>query len=288
MPMRRTIAEWMTLLELEPTLRFVFVEGDSDQWLISTLFRSLNSSNVSVVKIDEVVVPARMIPNSPFSSGNRARLLALAAAVELGMSRPVDNLRCVVDCDLATLIPMAGESRFVRFTDCANILICFAEFYQIQHMIGAVYGHELSLDDYSAITGAAQFIFASRAVTYGAYPAAKRVDPYASVKLSEDRLLFDGSDYVRRFSLANGISRDGERIFDQINVLRARFGDDARKYMNYHDFLSLLYGGLKRRRFVRAGVTQAEIGRVFLATISVERMLQIPLLEELVVWVSSG
>jgi len=284
MPMRRTIVEWTTLLEVEPALRVVFVEGDADQWLIAALFQSLNAVNVSVVKICEATVPARLIPNTPFSSGNRARLLALASTVEVVATRPVHNLRCVVDRDCATILPVANESQYVRFTDGANLLIQFAAFKPIQHALGAVYGPQLSADDYCAITDAAQFLFAVRVVTYGCYPDATRVDSYSSLALVKDQLLFDRSEYIKRFALANSLARERKYILDQANALCARFGGDVRKYMNYHDFLALLYGGLKRRRFVRAGVSQTELGRVFLATINVDRMVQDPFLKELCTW----
>lgn len=284
MPIRRTIGEWTTLLEIEPALRYIFVEGESDQWLIATVFNALNRTNVSVRLIQDVYISESQLHKTPFNSGNRAKLLAFSSAVQARMTRPMDNMRCIVDLDCDAILPRAAESRFVRFTDSANMLVHFAEYPSIRHTIGAVYGHDLSIADFETVVDAAVFLFVVRVLRYSHFPQASSVDPYKSLTIEGERLRFAKEDYVQRFAMRNGLIKEAERLLSEANDLRSRLTADPRRYMNSHDFLSLLYGALKRRRYVSAGVTQTELNRVYQATITIDRLHAVPLIDSLCAW----
>jgi hypothetical protein len=284
MPSRRTIAEWTTLLELEPSLRNIFVEGENDQRLLQAVFRARRCTNVSVRLIQEVQIPERLIRRTAFNSGNRARLLAFASAVEAQISRPIDNVRCVVDLDCDAILPTTYQGKLVCFTDSANMLAHFAEYEPIRHVTAAVYGHELDEGDFETIVDAALFLFSFRVVKYSLFPEASQIDHYRSLTLDGGRLRFDRRDYIWRFAMANGLQNEMRSLFDRASDLRARLRLDARRYMNSHDFLSLLYGALKRLHFVGAGATQTELDHVYQATITMDRLLATPLIEALVLW----
>ena len=193
-------------------------------------------------------------------------------------------MRCVVDLDCGAILPGIKDSKFVCFTDSANMLIHFAEYEPIRHMIGAVYGHDLSAPDFEMIVDAALFLLAARVVKYSEFPQASNVKHYGSLALERGLLRFDRKDYIQRFAMANHLHTEAKRIFDQANNIRSRLRADARRYMNSHDFLSLLYGTLKRRRYVGAGATQTEFYRVYQATITIDRLQAVPLVNSLCVW----
>ena len=84
---------------------------------------------------------------------------------------------------------------------------------------------------------------------HGIYPEAKKVDPSRSIKVIVDDLVFDRTDFIRRLTITNGIGADAERIMLLIQrVILEILKGDLRKFINFHDFMTLCYEGLKRRR----------------------------------------
>jgi hypothetical protein len=283
MPARRTVSEWTTLFELEPMLRWIFVEGDSNYRLLGSFFRHYSAPNITLAKASDLEIPSRLITRTPFCSGNKARLISFAVQVEKCLTRPVDNLRCIVDQDCATVVAGGNLPKFVCGTDFANFQIHFVEFDKIRHMVGAVYGHALAVKAFDAIIDATQFLFASRIDRYEHYPSAKPVDPYPSL-MFDGGLSFDTSNYIWRFALRNGLVSDAEKMLLRILALKGGFRADPRNYMNFHDFLALLYGGLLRMKMLPQGVNDTELLRVFSATIDADRVRAVPLIAQLLTW----
>src|ERR1700752_3804853 len=114
---RRTVDEWVTYFELEPAINHVFVEGETDRWLIAGLLAALRAGTTDVAlatDMDITIPPEEM---TPFNSGNRARLVTFADKITQKAARPLDNVRCVIDRDFDTLLPYVAPNRLVLRTD---------------------------------------------------------------------------------------------------------------------------------------------------------------------------
>ncbi|HXQ34810.1 MAG TPA: hypothetical protein VN843_12425 [Anaerolineales bacterium] len=152
-------------------------------------------------------------------------------------------------------------------------------------MVSVVYGKEPSAADIDALMGGVQFLFAMRLTRYMLVPASSGVDPAASVMLEADgKLYFDETDFTRRYLLRNGLmARQGEFVM-MVEIIRKLFVLDSRYYMNFSDFIGLLYAMLVKRRIMRAGSSIDELKRVYRAMLTRERLLQVPLLQLICTW----
>jgi hypothetical protein len=93
-----------------------------------------------------------------------------------------------------------------------------------------------------------------------------------------------GAEGIEVHSLCNGLMPHASAILGSSTDLVNKFSGDARNYMNSHDFIALLFGAMKRRRYLPAGVALSEFQRVFQATITTDRMLALPLIKRIIGW----
>lgn len=284
---RRTIAEWLTYFELEPSLNHVFVEGESDQAFYRAMFASLSIEDVEVRTVAEVAISSRSFIPTPYSSGNRSRLIVFSEIIQARLAAPADNVRCIIDKDCDCILPTICSSRFLLRTKFANLLIYFAEFDALRHMILAVYGREYSVEDHSVVVGATKFLFACRICRYYLKPDASAVASQASMLVKDGRLVFDQDHFIERLLLANGLMGQKSTFIEMLKSVLNKMRGDAREYMNFHDFMELLHTCLLRRRLLPSGVNSNELTRIYKAAIDLERMRQDSLSKELSIWLKS-
>lgn len=288
MPLRRTVEEWVTYFELESSIFHIFVEGATDRWVLESLISTLRLNSVSVVTAEEVEISLASVEVTPFNGGNRARLRAFCDLIENVRKKEIDNVRCIIDEDCDTILPITLSSKYIWRTDYANLFISFARVDLIQHMIHAVYGRELSAEDFDEVVRACKFLFAVRVIRYSRAPEARDVDAGASLRMISDKILFDEVDYIRRFVLRNHLVGIEQELLLEAVSLQHRFRGDARRYMNFDDFMRMLYAALHRRRFLRAGTSREELMRVYRAMLSPERMQEVPLFRKVSDWVKGS
>jgi hypothetical protein len=283
-PPRRAIEEWVALFEVIPEIKHIFVEGETDRRILKAHLRGLQRGNVDVRLVDEADIPASNHPPSPFCSGNRARLIIFASAVSERIKPGTDNVRFLIDQDCDLVLPIARTSSLIRVTDFANFLICFAQFDAIRYVVESVYGKALPQEQYEKVIKAAQFLFALRILRYSMHPEAEHIDPEPSFTLVHDKLQFDREDFLRRFLLANGLFGSFNLYSSETEKLLNRFRGDPRQYMQFDDFMTLFYRALKLLRFLPPGTTRLALESVYRASITKERILEIPVFRDLAAW----
>lgn len=259
------------------------MEGATDQWLLESVFTSLDLGHVSVHRIDDVEVFLKG-SEGPFSGGNRGRIELFGSKVGQSISDELDNVRCLVDKECHVVLPSVNSSRLLTTTDFASLPVSLAVFNDVRQVIQAVYGNAIALDDYNNVVLGVMFLFAFRIVRYGTIPGAHSVNIAPSLIVNYDKVEFSREDYVRRFCVRNAIAGNEQKLINKSNDIMNRFRGDPRKYMNYHDYLSMLYAMLLKRRVVGAGSSMREFERVFRAVGTKDRMIAIPVVEKLTAW----
>jgi hypothetical protein len=284
---RRTIDEWAALFELEPNFQHVFVEGEADQRILETLFDAVGRRSVAVRIVQEVELPrgCEETLQCPFSSGNRARLRIFGQEIQRQAERTLDNIRCVIDKDCDAILPFVADCPLIHITDFASLSASFIEYEPIRHAINTVYGYRIDLSDFCFVTDTAKYLTALRIFRYSFVREAHGVAVYKSIAIGTSGYFeFDYEDYVTRLAIPQGIGNFIEELASGARALLSRFSGDPRYYINYHDFISILFCVLRQRKGLPGGVSQKEIERVISATLSKERMLGVPLLKELADW----
>src|ERR1700757_3030824 len=85
---KRQIADLISLYTLEPRIRDVFVEGPTDQRILSWFFSETKQDLGGVHEVDSVNVPADVVRNYGMDTSSKGcRQIALANELERGLGR---------------------------------------------------------------------------------------------------------------------------------------------------------------------------------------------------------
>ncbi len=118
---RRSINELITLHELEPTLKEVFVEGLTDVQILRWFMDANSCSSVPVYSVDTVEVTAFHLAKYNLTSNNRNRLFVLAHELKSDKIDLVDRILCIIDKDLNSLIVESIDTNVLILTDYSSL-----------------------------------------------------------------------------------------------------------------------------------------------------------------------
>jgi hypothetical protein len=115
---RRTIDELVTLYELEPEIRDLFVEGASDRVLFLWYLRHRCRGNYSVQDISTIDVPPEVIEKNAQDNGNRGRIISLAYELDERLSGVSRNcVTLVYDSDFDRVLGVSQKCDLLLTTD---------------------------------------------------------------------------------------------------------------------------------------------------------------------------
>ena len=97
---RRTIPELVTLYELEPSIRDIYVEGPTDRAFLTGLLERVGYREIEVWEIDEIEVSEGQLRTLNLGTGSRQRIIALALMLEQSASVNLQpQVICIADAD---------------------------------------------------------------------------------------------------------------------------------------------------------------------------------------------
>lgn len=246
---RRKIEELALRYELEPSMRDVFVEGQSDQavlrWFIDTCCS--DGAAVAVYPIDEVDVPYAVLEHHGLTSGNRSEVVALCLELESKFGNALSGVTGVVDIDTHSILGSDCECGLLLKSDysCIEMYLFSNECLTKTLKLAFPNVKRSAKDVIDQLAPVLRELFLARAATQSLGWGAKWIpfDSFVSVKggIVEFRLV----DFQRHYLQKGGVwNRRGE--FDsEINTLRVKLPGDFRFEANGHDAICLLGHFLK-------------------------------------------
>ncbi len=100
LPVRRSVGEVITRLELEPTVWDIYVEGPSDAALVDWVLRRSGRGQYKVFPIDDIELPSASSDEQP---GARDRVIRLAELLAEHFGVRIAPVICLADRDLDVL-----------------------------------------------------------------------------------------------------------------------------------------------------------------------------------------
>jgi hypothetical protein len=276
----RSIDELVTLYQLEPGLRDVFVEGPSDKALIRWYLSRKTLRDVSVFTIDAVYVPSTLVPSDETNAKKRVIALALQLAERIGESSR--SATCIVDSDfdpfLAGSLPKVGLLLPTDFSSLDAYLYdeeVFAKFLDLY-----VWNTDMTAGALMAeLTPTLARLFLIRMCK-------ELLDldlPYLTFErccsISGSRVVFDESDYLTRYSRSVARKEMLERC---VNEHAGRLTGDARSHINAHDLFALLRWYLRPNTNNRAILAEGAMERALYACLEPANLDPYPFFSQLV------
>lgn len=272
----RTVEEWQTVFELEPTLRDVFLEGETDRRLVEGFLRAIGNRDARVRTAAEIDFSGQVFSGNPFCSGNKLRLISFAANLTRCFAQDVKGLTCLIDRDCDVIMPIVDYQYCVVSTDYANLPASFMEYSSVAFCIHTTYGKEISKEFFDNVMEAARFNFALRIYRYSKRPSSQNVALEPSQSKDNTSLNFNKSDLIRRYAIRNNIASEQESILADVTDIFGRLIDNPRKYVNSHDFFALLYNSMRLFGIVKGSLGIEDVKRTFTAAIDVQRISVLP------------
>jgi hypothetical protein len=116
-PQRKTIAELLARYRLEPSIRDLFVEGQSDAAVLKRFLRNLRLEDVVVYEISTVEIPPETVLASGQPDGARGRIIHLALEFGKHFAQGSRAVTCVGDRDYDLVLGRRYKSDFLLFLD---------------------------------------------------------------------------------------------------------------------------------------------------------------------------
>jgi hypothetical protein len=121
-PAKRTIEELLARYELEPSLRDVYVEGDSDWRLIRWFLDRKGRTDIQVYKIGSVELSDELFRESGLNpKSNRDAVVLLATRLSECFGSQHLRVRCVADADFDRHVNQCRENGFLLYTDYTSM-----------------------------------------------------------------------------------------------------------------------------------------------------------------------
>lgn len=252
---RRTIEELVTLYQLEPEVRDIFVEGATDRNFLEWHLGDIADGNplVRAYAVSERVdFPDDLIIEQDMPTGERNRVICLAKSIEI----MIPNHRSaifIVDRDYASLDADAAPTiRGLTYTDFASMEAYAFNDRTLSKLLKVGLGAPASLTGNSVISAISQAlisIFIVRLCLRESGTGAKLNTKVLSNWKTDDTAIEHINNVFRIcLSQVSATSRNGitqQDLVAQYEAHRAKVGDETRNYIRGHDISYLIVRYLK-------------------------------------------
>jgi hypothetical protein len=238
---RRTVQELVFLHKVEPKIKDVFVEGESDRAMVIWFSSNTKCHGTEVKTISAVEIDDGEILSDGRKANNRERTIQLAIHIEKTLSLR-GKILCIVDKDYDDQLGCKVEARDVLYTDftCLEMYAWDESVLDKYLWIYCNKGGAKGRDLMSALKGALTSIFALRLAAEALKFTPGWFDRAVCVELKGNGIEIDRREYARR--LLNKISGTPqlEGFLQEAERFEATFNKDERYQIHGHDFLMLL------------------------------------------------
>ena len=246
--LRRTLDELVVLYELEPGLRDLYVEGDTDLHFFRWFLRRAGLRDFRVYSIRSVHIEEHLLANHAMCGGNKARVLETARHLSSSLSAQNYRHAFVVDRDFDTVL---GETRnvvgglFVTDYSCLESYAYSSDTLQKFFELHLYKDHELGRLLPSRWAEALLLMFSVRAVVQRAvwkrsWATAKRIPFTPQCTFVDHTLRFDLDMHATKLLNKNAWPITKLAFVTEVRGIAKQLHADARNSLHGHDFLELL------------------------------------------------
>lgn len=240
---QRSLEELVTLYELEPDVRDIYVEGTVDVRIVRALLDEYGARGVSVYDIDAVAIPVDMVTALGFELPNkRAEVIALATALAPKIPQGSCQLTCVADRDLDATLGLKHTCHLLMYTDfaCMEAYI-FDEVALAKLLRFCGYRHdEHHAGIFHSFCEVLRERHCHRIANEQLGWRLSKIELRKFLVLNEDRVTFDTKEYRTRIMNKNGRAAEVAQFDQAVKTARIQVGSDQRAYAHGHDLIELL------------------------------------------------
>lgn len=239
---KRKIDELITLYELEPNIRDIYVEGSFDKCLIEWFLGKHNQASCAVYEIDTVDISADLLFDEGLVDNNRSRVIFLA--LYLCRCLPTSkNLTCIADRDFDALLNQGNfECESLLFTDYTSMDIYLINEAILEKFFRLVIRvPELTAKDaINNLSHTLEQLFLIRAANQVLELNMEWLGFERCCKVKAGKIYFQAEDFVQRYLNKNSKLPEKEKFISKINELSINDLSDIRHKIRGKDFIELL------------------------------------------------
>jgi hypothetical protein len=290
---KNTPAEILQKHILEPSLRTIYVEGNTDKELIHWFLEEIGLNKVNVLEISSVDIPSVLVS----SGGNRERVIYLSKYINANCLDLI-GLTFIADRDLETIFAGIETNNFILYTD-----FCCIEMYFFEETILKKFfklGCRLRINNLDAIMQnfilVLHELFLIRAANLSLSWNLRKLNFLSSCRIKKNEILFDRGDYIKKYlqlnidqlrkikfgTISTNKKLDWSSIIsefeNEIEHHRKLLEGPARLYINGHDFLNLLAAYVNDNSLKKV----IQEGNLLLTTVEVEHLQGYKMFQDLI------
>lgn len=249
--------------EFEPTIRDIFVEGDSDACFINTFLNEIGIRDAKVYCIEFIDIPEEYLIENE-TNNNRGRVIALSRI--LGQEEYIeDNAICVIDRDFDKIRNINVESNILIYTDYSSIEMYTFNANVLDKFIVANFSKlsNKSSDILDNLCDVLQELFLIRLANEELELCMESLDFLKFCKIKENYTIdFDKDEYMKRYLLKNSELSRKDDFIESIETNRSKLDEDVRFQIHGHDFIKLLFWYFEKIKRRKLGYTEDTLWKV--------------------------
>ncbi len=247
LPVRRTVQELITRLELEPWEFDIYVEGPGDAALVDWVLRRASRTRYKVFPVDDIDLPSSMFP-SDVDPGARDRVVLLSGIVaDHFVSRPAPVL-CIADRDLDVIFQANTPSNeFLILTDDSSFDVLYFDPDVLDRFMSLYVRRRVAEPAaiLAALEPVLEYVFLTRAADRALGLSCGALSPARCCSFGGGALIeFNQSDYLDRYlGRCSSLFRRDE-VEAMIRQLKSA-QNPVKALVHGHDFVDLLCAFLR-------------------------------------------
>lgn len=240
----RTLDELVTLYELEHSLRDIYVEGCTDQRVISQYLSECGFHDIQVREISTVSISFSQFAHRNLEDNRRSRVIYLAQELEHRVNRDLyKNVACLADSDFDVLFGITHSGRLLLFTDFTALELYAAYDRILSKFLTVVLGRRRSnaTKTLNKILPVLQSLFLIRAVNKQLNLGLESIDYCKLLSIKQDgKLLFDHNEYIKRLLNKNCRFELHDQFLAAMSALADSLPGEPRHTIHGHDLIMTL------------------------------------------------
>lgn len=288
---KRTINELIARYEFEPTLKDIYVEGNTDKNLIEWFLTANNLKDITVYEISSVEVPFTLIQelsnsqNIFLEDNHRGRVITLAYTLDGNTARDLtENVACIADADFNHLLERNYSCRLLLFTEYAAIEMYLFDEQLVDKFLNLFirnFPHSGStiLPAFELIL---RDLFFLRAANQELKLGASQLDFGICCTANGINVQINFDNYVYRYLNGSSLMSRRNEVLEKIEVYKGKRIEEARQTMHGHDFVNLLYWYVNQIKRPRRDYDKNWFSRGLFACLEVGKLEDKPLFAELI------
>jgi len=280
----RRIEELIVRYELEPQIRDVYVEGNSDKSLIEWFMREKGVKNTAVYEISTVEVPANKVKGYGLENNNKGRVITFALEIESRLGKECLKVTCIVDKDFDIILDAENDCKLLLFTDYTCMEMYVFEEKCIDKYLSIFLGgfSKPAKDVLNCMSEVLKEVFLIRLANKLLDLKLNWIKFKRCCELCDNRIDFNRDDFVTRYLNSNKMISRKREFIEIIELWRKKLKEERRCQIHGHDFMELMSWYISKHGVDKKLCNEEVIKRGLFTCLEIEHLESQPLFEQLV------